>query len=158
MHSRRTILVLLGAGRARRGVVGRRERHGPDRQARTRAVIQRLLLLLAVTATPAAAAQDGRALFQARCAACHATAPSAPPGPGPNLAGVVGRQVGGDPRFDYSPVFQAARREGRVWDAAALERFLSDPEGMFPGLWMGSNGLRVPGERAAVVAFLARGE
>ena len=73
---------------------------------------------------------------------------------GPNLAGVVGRRVGGDPGFDYSPVLEEARQEGRVWDAATLERFLADPEEMFPGLWMGNNGLRAAEDRAAVAAFL----
>jgi cytochrome c len=119
---------------------------------------RRLLLpaLLLAAALPAAAAEadDGRAVFDARCASCHAVAAGAPPGAGPNLAGVVGRRVGGDPGFDYSPVREEARQEGRVWDTALLERFLADPEEMFPGLWMGNNGLRAVGDRAAVAAFL----
>jgi hypothetical protein len=46
-------------------------------------------------------------------------------------------------------------RPGRpTWDAALLERFLADPEEMFPGLWMGGNGLRAAEDRAAVAAFL----
>ena len=110
-----------------------------------------LLLLLSALA---AAEQDGRAVFEARCASCHAVAAGAPPGAGPNLAGVVGRRVGGDAGFDYSPVLEGARQEGGVWDAAMLERFLADPEEMFPGLWMGNNGLRAAEDRAAVAAFL----
>jgi cytochrome c len=109
--------------------------------------------LLALTAAPSGA-EDGRGVFEARCASCHAAAAGAPPGAGPNLAGVVGRRVGGDPAFDYSPVLEAARREGRTWDAALLGRFLADPEEMFPGLWMGGNGLRAAEERAAVVEYL----
>ncbi len=117
----------------------------------------RLLALLLLAAAPAAAAEaaDGRAVFEARCASCHAVSAGAPPGAGPNLAGVVGRRVGGDPGFEYSPVLEEARQEGRVWDAALLERFLADPEEMFPGLWMGNNGLRAAEDRAAVAAFLA---
>ena len=108
-------------------------------------------------AAPVAAEERGRAVFEARCASCHAVAAGAPPGAGPNLAGVVGRRVGGDPGFDYSPVLEEARQEGRVWDAALLERFLADPEEMFPGLWMGANGLRAAEDRAAVTAFLQAG-
>ncbi|MDB5316066.1 MAG: hypothetical protein JWO26_3466 [Rhodospirillales bacterium] len=37
-----------------------------------------------------------------------------------------------------------------------LERFLEDPEEMYPGLWMGGNGLRRAADRAAVVEFLGR--
>ena len=112
-------------------------------------------LLLLASAPTAAAGADGRAVFEARCASCHAASAGAPPGAGPNLAGVVGRRVGGDPGFDYSPVLEEARQEGRVWDVATLERFLADPEEMFPGLWMGNNGLRAAEDRAAVAAFLA---
>lgn len=102
----------------------------------------------------AAAAQDGRTVFDRHCASCHAVTPGAPPGPGPNLHGVVGRRVAGDAGFDYSPVLQEASRAGDAWDAARLDRFLADPEEMYPGLWMGANGLRVQAERRAVVEWL----
>lgn len=114
----------------------------------------RLLSALLLAVAPAAAAEDGRAVFEARCASCHAVSAGAPPGAGPNLAGLVGRRVGGDPEFGYSPALEAARASGSVWDAALIERFLADPEEMFPGLWMGNNGLRAAEDRAAVAAFL----
>ncbi len=109
---------------------------------------------LAVLALPAAA-QDGRALFAERCASCHAIEAGAADKPGPNLAGLVGRPVGGDPQFDYSPALRRARAQAPVWDTAGLARFLDDPDAMFPGLWMGANGLQDPAARAALVAFLA---
>ncbi|MBD0274780.1 MAG: c-type cytochrome [Acetobacteraceae bacterium] len=118
-----------------------------------RAIVAALLLALPAAA-PGARAQDGRAVFEANCAACHAAAPGAPPMAGPNLHGVVGRRVGTAEGFDYSPVLQEAGRAGDAWDAARLERFLADPEEMYPGLWMGGNGLRVAADRRAVVAFL----
>lgn len=118
----------------------------------------RLLLPALLLAVAPAAAEDGRAVFEALCASCHAIAAGAPPGAGPNLAGVVGRRVGGDPKFDYSPVLKGARQEGRVWDEALLEQFLADPEEMFPGLWMGNNALRAAEDRAAIAAFLRTAE
>lgn len=111
-------------------------------------------LLLAALLPVAAMAADGRAVFEQRCASCHSLVAEAPAGPGPNLAGLPGRRVGGDPDFDYSPVLQAAREAGQVWDAAMLDRFLADPEEMFPGLWMGGNGLRAAADRAAVIDHL----
>lgn len=111
---------------------------------------------LAVLALPAAA-QDGRALFAERCASCHSVEAGAAEKPGPNLAGLIGRPVGGDPRFDYSPALRLSRAQALVWDAERLARFLDDPEAMFPGLWMGANGLDDPAARAALVAFLAAG-
>ncbi|SDC96211.1 c-type cytochrome [Belnapia rosea] len=116
--------------------------------------MRRLAVLLLMLGAPAGA-QEGAAVFQSRCGHCHAAAAGAPPGPGPNLAGLVGRRVGGDPGFDYSPVLQAAGEAGQRWDEAMLARFLADPEAMFPGLWMGANGLRAEADRAAVARFLA---
>jgi cytochrome c len=117
-------------------------------------LIRLLLLPLLLGAVPAAAQEDGAAAFRARCASCHAVAAGAPPGAGPNLAGVVGRRVGGDARFDYSPVLEAARDAGDVWTVATLQRFLADPEEAYPGLWMGGNGVRDATERTAVVSYL----
>lgn len=111
-------------------------------------------LLLALLLAAPAAAQEGQLLFEARCASCHAVAADAPPMAGPNLRGLFGRAVGGDPGFDYSPVLEAARRAGESWDTARLLRFLEDPEEMYPGLWMGGNGLRAEAERRAVAAWL----
>jgi cytochrome c len=114
-----------------------------------------LLLLLAALCPGLALAADGRQVFETRCAGCHAAAPGAPPGAGPTLAGVLGRRVAGDAAFDYSPALLAARDAGQAWDGPLLQRFLADPEDMFPGLWMGANGLREAADRAAVAAFLA---
>lgn len=125
------------------------------------------LLPLCVAAAPAgaegpkhasdAAAPRGRAVFEAHCAACHALEPGRAGMPGPGLAGLGGRRVAGDPEFDYSPALREGAAGGQVWDAARLERFLADPEAMFPGLWMGGSGLRSAAERAAVARFLAGG-
>ncbi len=112
------------------------------------------LLLAALLASAPAAAQDGRYLFENRCASCHAAEPGGPPMAGPNLHGVLGRRVGGAPGFDYSPVLEQAGRDGDHWNAERLLRFLEDPEEMYPGLWMGANGLRAEAERRAVVEYL----
>jgi cytochrome c len=112
----------------------------------------RLLLIAFLLAAPAMAEEDGRAAFEQRCAPCHSVDANAPPGAGPKLVGLMGRKIGGDPEFDYSPVLAGA--EGS-WDAARLDRFLADPEEMFPGLWMGGNGVREAAPRAAIVRFLS---
>ncbi|MFZ2158960.1 MAG: c-type cytochrome [Bradyrhizobium sp.] len=114
-----------------------------------------MLLLLAIpSAAPAAAETDGERLF-AFCRACHSLDPAERGLPGPNLTGIVGRKVGGDPAFDYSPVLRNARDDGLRWDATRLETFLADPAGMFPGLWMSMRGIEDAAERGALVRFLA---
>ena len=112
------------------------------------------LALLLASAPPALAGGDGRALFERRCAQCHAVSAGAAPMAGPNLRGVVGRRVGGDPGFGYSPVLEGAGRDGDAWDLERLVRFLEDPEEMYPGLWMGNNGLRAEAKRDALARFL----
>ncbi|NKE43676.1 c-type cytochrome [Roseomonas frigidaquae] len=116
-------------------------------------MIRGLVLLLALHG--AALAQEGRAVFENHCASCHAVDRDAPEQAGPNLAGVIGRRIGGDPAFGYSPALdQAGKQAGAVWDRDRLLRFLADPEEMFPGTWMGANFLADAADRAAVADYL----
>ena len=108
---------------------------------------------LAVMLVNSAAADDA-ALFTP-CRACHSLDPAAKVMPGPNLAGLIGRKVAGDPAFDYSPVLRQAREEGRIWTREALEAFLADPEAMFPAMWMSAQGIRDAAERKALARFIA---
>ena len=110
--------------------------------------------LLSLAFAPGAAAEDGAALFEP-CRACHSLDPSAKSMAGPNLAGLLGRNVAGDPNFDYSPVLQAVRDGGRVWTRELLEQFLADPEAMFPAMWMSAQGIRNADDRKALAAFIA---
>ena len=111
------------------------------------------LAFLAVMLASSAAADDA-ALFTP-CRACHSLDPAAKVMPGPNLAGLIGRKVAGDPAFDYSPVLRQAREEGRIWAREALETFLADPEAMFPAMWMSAQGIRDAAERRALARFIA---
>jgi cytochrome c len=115
----------------------------------------RVVAAVWLAATPAFAT-EGAQVFETHCASCHAAVSGAPPGAGPNLAGLRGRRVGGDPASDYSPTLKAARAAGHVWDAVRLQRFLDDPEAMYPGLWMGGTSLRTAADVSAVVTYLIR--
>lgn len=110
-----------------------------------------LAFLLAMSVS--AAAEDGAKLFTP-CRACHSLEPGENGLPGPNLSGLIGRRIGGDAAFDYSPVLRKANADGLRWDAARLDRFLADPAEMFPGLWMAIRGVEDAGDRAALVRFL----
>lgn len=103
---------------------------------------------------PALADDLGQRLFEP-CRACHALDPASPPMAGPNLFGLIGRAVAGDPKFDYSPVLRAARASGGVWNRRLLDQFLRDPEAMFPGMWMTSRPMPDAAERRALADFLA---
>ena len=94
-----------------------------------------------------------RQVFE-HCQACHALSKDAGQKPGPQLVGVIGRPIAGDPAFDYSPVLSKAREQGLVWDEARLDQFLTDPAGMFPGLWMATRGIDDAADRRALARFL----
>ena len=104
---------------------------------------------------PAWAADCNRQAF-ASCQACHALATDAGQKPGPQLVGVVGRPVAGDPAFDYSPQLQAARANGDHWTKERLDIFLSDPQALYPGTWMGSPPIRDAKQRADLLCVLDR--
>lgn len=112
-----------------------------------------LLLLTMLPAAQATAEENGAHLF-APCRACHSLDPAARSLPGPNLASLIGRKIGGDMAFDYSPVLRKARDEDLRWDARRLDAFLADPAEMFPGLWMSMRGIEDAAERQSLVRFL----
>ena len=122
------------------------------------------LLVVASAAAPAGgtgaalAAGDverGRVAFQ-KCYACHSVVPGETGLTGPNLFGVVGREVAAVEGFDYSPALTALPARGTpVWTEAALDAFIESPEDFAPGSAMTFVGLADPRERADLIAYLA---
>lgn len=112
------------------------------------------LLLLALAAPPTQAQDPGERAFQ-RCAACHSMQAHDPRSPAPSLRGVFGRRAGAVEGFAYSDALRAAGRRGLVWDEAALERYLADPEAFVPGTVMPYQGGSAA-ERTTVIAWLRR--
>jgi cytochrome c len=97
-------------------------------------------LCLMVASTPAALAQfsppaspatiDAATLFSRQCGTCHVVAADDGPRQGPNLHGVFGRKAGSLAGFIYSPGYAAS---GIVWDDAALDAYLINPQALIPG-------------------------
>lgn len=99
-------------------------------------------------------AQDCSRQVLEPCQACHALTTAGGQKPGPQLVGLIGRQVAGDPAFDYSPALRAARDKGDVWTKERLDAFLADAEAMYPGGWMGNPPIRDAKQRADLVCVL----
>jgi len=106
-----------------------------------------LLAILPVAAHAQPAVEQGKQLYIAKCAACHSVDYN---GVGPAHKGVFGRKAGSASGYGYSPALQASTV---VWNAATLDRWLSNPEKFIPGQKMGFS---VPSasERAALIAYL----
>ena len=85
------------------------------------------------------------------CAACHSFDQGGPDKVGPNLYGVVGGSKAHKAGFAYSAAMSEA---GGVWDYEALNYFLWKPKDYISGTKMNYNGLKKPGDRAAMIAWL----
>ena len=115
-----------------------------------RAIATVLFVLVAPNAWSAGDAARGATVFQA-CAACHSTTPGVHM-TGPSLARVWGRKAGTAPGFSrYS---EAMKHADVVWNAAALDRWLTNPDAFIPGTTMTFPGVRDSQPRQDVIAYL----
>ena len=91
-------------------------------------------------------AARGATLYQS-CMGCHSLDED---DVGPRHRGVVGREAGSVPGFGYSP---ALRESHVVWNAANLDRWLTNPQALVPGTRMF---FAMPNaqDRADVIAYL----
>src|ERR1017187_10000046 len=104
---------------------------------------------------PAGDSGRGKTFFQTSCAICHTT--SLGPGntvidkQGPSLVGILGRRAGSGLGFNYT---KALSDSGILWDATALDRFLTSPLIAVPGTTMP---MPVPDttNRLDVIAYLS---
>jgi cytochrome c len=108
-----------------------------------------------VVLTSPVLAQNGNTMRGQRdfraCAACHSLEPDRNL-TGPSLAGLFGRKAGSLPSFErYS---DALKSSGIIWDDRSLDGWLTDPERMVPDNEMPFDGIKNPGDRADLLAFL----
>ena len=112
-----------------------------------------MLAIAALTLGHSAMAADanaGKTFFTAQCGLCHTAAPNDNGGgQGPNLQGVLGRKAASNSQFGYTEVL---KKSGLSWDAATLDKFLTNPAAMVQGSAMV---IAVPGatDRANVIAY-----
>ena len=104
--------------------------------------------MCAFSIAQAQAPEQGKAIFESRCLACHSLTTNRV---GPALGTVVGRVAGTYPGFNYSPALKSA---GHIWNAEKIERWLANPQAFVPGAIMPFR-LGDAEERRQVAAYLA---
>ncbi|RMF13337.1 MAG: cytochrome c family protein [Alphaproteobacteria bacterium] len=92
----------------------------------------------------------GKKIFRL-CMACHTIDKNGPNRIGPNLYGLVGRDIASVPGFKYSPALQKV--EGK-WDFEKLNHWLLNPRQFAPGNRMAFAGVRKLQDRADLIAYL----
>lgn len=94
--------------------------------------------------------ENGQRKF-ALCRSCHTITEGGSNMTGPNLYGVFGRTAGTAPKFNYS---DAVKTAGFQWDAAHLDKWLTDPRADLPGNRMTFVGVKDAKDRADLIAYL----
>lgn len=121
-------------------------------------MLMRVVIALVLGLTiPAAAQNDSVARGEqhyAWCSTCHSLDPTEEGLQGPNLYGIVGSPAGSEADFPYSQALIRLREQGLVWDATALDAFLTDPLAFAPNNSMGFFGIDDPIERTDLIAYL----
>lgn len=87
-----------------------------------------------------------------QCRTCHSVRPDEHNTFGPNLYGVIGRQVAAVEGYEYS---EALKKAGFAWSVERLDAYLKDPKGYLPGARMNFKGLADAQARADVIAYIA---
>lgn len=95
------------------------------------------------------------ASLASQCAGCHTLNEGQQGALGPNLHGVVGREVAAKEEFPYS---DAMRALGGRWTPERLDAFLANPQGYVPGTAMAYPGIRDSTQRRILVEYLQRSQ
>ncbi len=99
-----------------------------------------------------ASADVGKGERQAKkCTACHTFEQGGANRIGPNLYGMIGRELGAVDGFAYSTALKA---KGGTWDYEALDAFIANPKGFISGTKMAFAGIKRPDQRADLILYL----
>jgi cytochrome c len=135
-----------------------RQRLAPGKETEMKFKYAAMIASLAMIAPLAGARADGdpaagETLFKQKCAVCHKIGPGAVNFVGPELNGIVGRVAGTAAGYSYS---DGIKNAGWTWDAAQLDKWLTNPKSDVSGTKMIFPGLPKDTDRANVIAYISQ--
>lgn len=93
----------------------------------------------------------GKKLFK-RCGACHTADKGGPAKMGPNLYGIVGRDIAS--HTDFSGYSDALKTKAGTWTLEELSAFIANPKKAVPGTGMLFPGVKKDDKRADLLAYI----
>ncbi|MQU07364.1 c-type cytochrome [Pseudomonas helleri] len=107
--------------------------------------------LFSLGAAAAGDAEAGGKLFTKTCGGCHSIGENARSGFGPHLNGVIGRQAGSLPGYQFS---QAMKNSGVIWTPETLAAYIEAPKKVVKGTRMIFWGISDPEKIANLLAYI----
>lgn len=98
------------------------------------------------------ALSNGKLVFQLKCAQCHTYVPGASHSTGPNLFGLVGRNIGTAKGYNYSEALE--QRVNEIWTPENIDKFVTQPQKFIPRTAMMFIGIPDTIQRSQLIEFL----
>ena len=109
-----------------------------------------LAVLMTIGTAEAGDAKKGKKVFN-KCKACHTIKAGGKNKVGPNLYNIMGKDRAASSGFNYS---DAIKKMGGKWGFDDMNKFLIKPKTFMPGTKMAFKGIKKPGDRANLIAYM----
>ena len=98
-------------------------------------------------------AEKGAKVYK-KCVSCHTIGDGAKNRVGPQLNGIIGREIGAIADYKYSKAMVKYAATAKIWSEENLDAYLESPRKVVKGGRMAFAGLRKEKDRNDVIAYL----